>query len=129
MSGDKVVVVEVAGAPLTETIDLKTALQLVLRKPLAHGGLVWGFHEGAKVIEKHATQLCVLAEDWNQPDYIKLVYTDHNVSLISVSSAKTLGEWVGLCKIYSKGKARKVVDCSCVAMKDYGEETLGLHIV
>lgn len=40
MSGDKVVVVEVAGAPLTETIDLKTALQLVLRKPLAHGGLV-----------------------------------------------------------------------------------------
>lgn len=46
-----------------------------------------------------------------------------------MSSAKTLGEWVGLCKIYSKGKARKVVDCSCVAMKDYGEETLGLHIV
>ena len=133
MSGDEAVVVEAAGAPpLGETLDLMTALQLVLRKSLAHGGLVRGLHEGAKVIEKHAAQLCVLAEDCNQPDYIKLVKAlcaDHNVSLISVPSAKTLGEWAGLCKIDSEGKARKVVGCSCVVVKDYGEETPGLHIV
>lgn len=58
-----------------------------------------GLHEGAKVIEKHAAQLCVMAEDCNQPDYIKLVKAlcaDHNVSLISVPSAKTLGEWAGV---------------------------------
>ncbi|KAJ9684984.1 hypothetical protein PVL29_017135 [Vitis rotundifolia] len=78
---------------LGETIDLKTALLLVLRKSLAHVGLVRGFHEGAKVIEKHATQLCVLVEDCNQPDCIKFVCADHNVSLILVLSAKTLGEW------------------------------------
>ena len=92
--------VEAAAAPpLGETLDLMTALQLVLRKSLAHGGLVRGLHEGAKVIEKHAAQLCVLAEDCNQPDYIKLVKAlcaDHNVSLISVPSAKTLGEWAGV---------------------------------
>lgn len=82
-----------------------TALQLVLRKSLAHGGLARGLHEGAKVIEKHAGQLCVLAEDCNQPDYVKLVKAlcaDHNVSLISVPSAKTLGEWVGVSEFLSK---------------------------
>lgn len=89
-----------APAPaLGEPMDTMTALQLVLRKSLAHGGLAKGLHEGAKVIEKHAAQLCVLAEDCNQPDYVKLVKAlcaDHNVSLITVPSAKTLGEWAGV---------------------------------
>lgn len=87
---------------LGEPMDIMTALQLVLKKSLAHGGLARGLHEGAKVIEKHAAQLCVLAEDCNQPDYVKLVKAlcaDHNVSLISVPSAKTLGEWAGVSKI------------------------------
>ena len=89
-----------AAAPaLGEPMDIMTALQLVLKKSLAHSGLARGLHEGAKVIEKHAAQLCVLAEDCNQPDYVKLVKAlcaDHNVSLISVPSAKTLGEWAGV---------------------------------
>nr|GEW25367.1 40S ribosomal protein S12-like [Tanacetum cinerariifolium] len=34
-----------------------------------------------------------------------------------------------LCKIDSEGKARKVVGCSCLVVKDYGEESEGLHIV
>ncbi|CAN1303630.1 40S ribosomal protein S12 [Linum perenne] len=124
-------------------MDLETALQLVLRKALAHGGLTKGLHEAAKVIEKHAAQLCVLAEDCNQADYVKLVKAlcaDHNVSLMTVPSAKTLGEWSGvsisscnilmqLCKIDSEGKARKVVGCSCVVVKDFGEESEGLNIV
>ncbi|THG08669.1 hypothetical protein TEA_011287 [Camellia sinensis var. sinensis] len=132
---EEVVVAAEAPAPapaLGEPMDIMTALQLVLRKSLAHGGVARGLHEGAKVIEKHAAQLCVLAEDCNQPDYVKLVKAlcaDHNVSLITVPSAKTLGEWAGLCKIDSEGKARKVVGCSCVVVKDYGEETEGLHIV
>lgn len=82
-----------------EPMDLMTALQIVLRKSLAHGGLVRGLHEGAKAIEKHAALLCVLAEDCNQPDYIKLVKalcSEHNVSLINVPSAKSLGEWAGV---------------------------------
>ncbi|KAK3041829.1 hypothetical protein RJ639_000345 [Escallonia herrerae] len=119
-------------APLVEPMDTMTALQLVLRKSLAHGGLARGLHEGAKLIEKHAAHLCVLAEDCNQPDYVKLVKAlcaDHNVSLISVPSAKTLGEWAGLCKIDSEGKARKVVGCSCVVVKDYGEDSEGLNVV
>ncbi|CAL5338766.1 unnamed protein product [Camellia sinensis] len=75
MSGEEGVVAAEAPAPapaLGEPMDIMTALQLVLRKSLAHGGLARGLHEGAKVIEKHAGQLCVLAEDCNQPDYVKL---------------------------------------------------------
>lgn len=85
-----------------EPMDIMTALQLVLRKSLAYGGLARGLHEGAKVIEKHAGQLCVLAEDCDQPDYVKLVKAlcaEHNVSLLTVPSAKTLGEWAGVSVI------------------------------
>ena len=84
---------------LGEPMDIMTALQLVLRKSRAHSGLSRGLHEAAKVIEKHAAQLCVLAEDCDQADYVKLVKAlcaDHNVSLITVPSAKTLGEWAGV---------------------------------
>lgn len=80
-------------------MDLMTALQLVLKKSLAHGGLCRGLHEGAKVIEKHAAQLCLLAEDCDQPDYVKLVKAlcaEHNVNLLTIPSAKTLGEWSGV---------------------------------
>ncbi|KAJ4950488.1 hypothetical protein NE237_027320 [Protea cynaroides] len=134
MSGEEVAAaaVEKPAPAIGEPMDIMTALQLVLKKSQAHGGLARGLHEGAKVIEKHAAQLCVVAEDCNQPDYVKLVRAlcaDHNVSLISVPSAKTLGEWAGLCKIDSEGKARKVVGCSCVVVKDYGEESEGLNIV
>ncbi|XP_004288710.1 PREDICTED: 40S ribosomal protein S12-like, partial [Fragaria vesca subsp. vesca] len=122
----------VAAAPaLGEPMDLMTALQLVLRKSLAHGGLTRG-HEAAQVIEKHAAQLCVLAEDCDQADYVKLVKSlcaEHNVNAMTIPSAKTLGEWSGLCKIDSEGKARKVVGCSCVVVKDFGEDTEGLHVV
>ncbi|CAN0927685.1 40S ribosomal protein S12 [Linum grandiflorum] len=139
MSGEEVAVqqpeavpVAAPAAALGEPMDLNTALQLVLRKALAHGGLVKGLHEGAKVIEKNTAQLCVLAEDCNQADYVKLVKAlcaDHNVNLMTVPSAKTLGEWAGLCKIDSEGKARKVVGASMVVVKDFGEESEGLNIV
>ncbi|KAK9109999.1 hypothetical protein Sjap_018059 [Stephania japonica] len=112
--------------------------------------------KSAKVIEKHVAQLCVLVEDCDQADYAKLVKAlcaDNNVNLKTVPSAKTLGEWAGisvtiillflsllkisnavvlllnLSKIDSEGKTRKVVGCSCIVVKDYGEESEGLHIV
>lgn len=97
---EEAAVVEAAAPALGEPMDIMTALQLVLRKSRAHGGLARGLHEAAKVIEKHAAQLCVLAEDCDQPDYVKLVKAlcaDHDVSLISVPNAKTLGEWSGVC--------------------------------
>uniref|UniRef100_A0A8R7QGR1 40S ribosomal protein S12 n=1 Tax=Triticum urartu TaxID=4572 RepID=A0A8R7QGR1_TRIUA len=84
---------------LGEPMDLMTALQLVMKKSSAHDGLVKGLREAAKAIEKHAAQICVLAEDCDQPDYVKLVKAlcaEHNVHLVTVPSAKTLGEWAGV---------------------------------
>ena len=48
-------------------------------------------------------QLCVLAEDCNQPDYKKLVEAlcaEHNVSLLSVPEAKQLGQWAGVRTVH-----------------------------
>lgn len=56
-------------------------------------------------------QLCILAEDCNQPDYKKLIEAlcaEQSVNLISVPEQQTLGQWAGLCKIDSEGEARKV---------------------
>lgn len=74
----------------------------------------------------------IVLQDCDQPDYKKLVEAlchEHNVNLLAVPKAKELGEWAGLCKIDSEGKARKVVGCSCVVIKDYGEETEGLNVL
>ncbi|CAH9121886.1 unnamed protein product [Cuscuta epithymum] len=135
MSGEEVAVaVPEAAAPaaLGEPMDLMTALQLVLKKSRAHGGLLRGVRQCSKAIGKNKAQLCVLADDCDQPDYVKLVKAlcaENNVKLISVPTAKTLGEWSGLCKIDSEGKARKVVGSSCVVVEDYGEDHEGFHII
>lgn len=116
---EEVVVAAEAPAPaLGEPMDIMTALQLVLRKSLAHSGLIRGLHEGAKVIEKHTAQLCVLAEDCNQPDYVKLVKAlcaDHNVNLITVPSAKTLGEWAGVSLICCTNYLLHFDDSLCIS--------------
>ena len=123
-------------APVEEAeegpMDLNAALQLVLKKALAHDGLARGVNECVKAIERGQGQLCVLAQDCNQPDYVKLVEglcKEYNVSLIAVPSNETLGEWAGLCKIDAEGNPRKIVKCSVCVVRDYGEETAGLAVL
>ncbi|TYH56163.1 hypothetical protein ES332_D09G289300v1, partial [Gossypium tomentosum] len=131
-----VALTEVAAA-IGEPMDINTALPLVIRKPRVHGGLARGLHEAAKAIEQHNAHLCVLADDCDQPDYVKLVKApcaDQNVKVPRAPSAKTLGEWMRLhsfympivlhlwmllCKDRFEGKARKVVGCSCVVVKQH----------
>ncbi|ODM92993.1 40S ribosomal protein S12 [Orchesella cincta] len=70
--------------------------------------------------------MCVLADDCDEAMYKKLVIalcTEHNIPLLRVDNNKKLGEWAGLCKIDKEGKARKVVRCSCVVVKDYGGDS------
>ena len=127
-----------AGAPAAaaaapgEALDVNAAVALVLKKALAHDGLARGLHESARALERGTAQLCVLADDCDQPDIKKLVEAlcaEHNVSLLSVPESKQLGAWAGLCKLDAEGEARKVVGCSCAVVTDYGEETEGLAVV
>jgi small subunit ribosomal protein S12e len=113
-------------------MDVNAAVQLVLRKALAHDGLARGLHEAARAIERGQAQLCVLADDCNQPDYKKLIEAlcaEQGVDLLAVPEAKGLGQWAGLCKLDAEGEARKVVGCSCAVVTDYGEETEGLAVL
>lgn len=117
---------------LGEFMDIFIGLQMVLKKVLVYDGFVKGLYESVKVIEKYVVQMCVLVEDCNQFDYMKLVQVfcqEYNVNLVLVFSVKKFGEWVGLCKIDFEGKVWKVVGCFCVVVKDYGEEIEGLNVV
>ena len=114
-----------AAAPPPQ-MDVLTALKEVLKKSLVHDGLARGLHECAKALDRRQAHLCVLASNCSEPAYVALVEAlclEHNIKLIKVPDAKKLGEWVGLCKIDKEGHARKVVACSCVVVKEFGEET------
>ena len=89
-----------AAAPAPgEPMDVNSAVKLVLKKALAHDGLCRGLRETTRAIEKDAAQLCILAEDCDQPDYKKLVEAlcaEKQVHLLSVPEAKQLGQWAGV---------------------------------
>lgn len=82
-----------------EPMDVNTAVQLVLKKALAHDGVSRGLNETARALEKGEAQLAILADDCNQPDYKKLIEAlckEHGTPLLSVPEAKQLGQWAGV---------------------------------
>lgn len=95
-----------------------------------HDGLARGLRECAKALDRRQAHLCVLNESCTEAEYIKLIEAlcnEHKINLIKVSDPKALGTWAGLCKIDRDGTPRKVVGCSCVVVKDYGQESGELH--
>ncbi|KAK2153340.1 hypothetical protein LSH36_300g03011 [Paralvinella palmiformis] len=123
---------DVPTAPSGGAMDINAAIQEVLKTSLIHDGLAHGLHECAKALDKRQAHLCILANNCDEPMYVKLVEAlcaGHGINLIKVDNTKKLGEWAGLCKIDKEGKARKVVGCSCVAVKDYGEESMAVHVL
>eukprot|EP00730_Choanoeca_flexa_P016128 TRINITY_DN7561_c0_g1_i3.p1 TRINITY_DN7561_c0_g1~~TRINITY_DN7561_c0_g1_i3.p1 ORF type:complete len:148 (+),score=50.76 TRINITY_DN7561_c0_g1_i3:117-560(+) len=111
-----------AAAPAGK-MDTMTALQEVLKNAVYVDGLARGVHEVTKALDKGAAHLCVLASKCDEPNIVKLVEAlcaERNINLIKVDDRKLLGQWAGLCKLDQDGTARKVVGCSCVAVKDYG---------
>merc|ERR1712187_430127 len=102
------------------------ALKGVLRISLIHDGLARGLREAAKALDRRQAHMCVLNEGCEEEAYKKLVValcSEHKIPLIKVPDGKQLGEWAGLCQLDREGNARKVVNCSCVVVKDWGEES------
>jgi len=107
-------------------LDPQSALKSVLRTSLFHDGLARGLKESVKALDRREAHLCVLSSACNEPAYVKLITalcSEHSIPLIKVEDGKTLGEWVGLCKYNSEGRAVKVVGCSCAVIRTWGEET------
>ena len=125
------------------------ALKGVLKIALIHDGLARGLREASKALDRRQAHMCVLNEACEEEAYKKLVVAlcgEHKIPLIKVPDGKQLGEWAGLCmfpletkkewardrsltgfgcagQIDREGNARKVVNCSCVVVKDWGEES------
>jgi len=106
--------------------NAESALQQVLKTSLIHDGLARGLRESVKALDRQKAHLCVLAKNCDEPAYVKLITalcTEHGIPITHVEERKQLGEWVGLCRRKKDGGAVKVVGCSCVVIKSWGEET------
>ena len=141
--------VEVPADNASGSMSVLDALKGVLKISLIHDGLARGLREASKALDRRQAHMCVLNEACEEEAYKKLVVAlcgEHKIPLIKVPDGKQLGEWAGLCKlcpsrlcetvtwdvfadslftgqIDREGNARKVVNCSCVVVKDWGEES------
>lgn len=107
-------------------MDVLSAVKVVLKKALVSDGILRGLRECVKSLDKKEPHLCILASNCSEPGYTKLITAlckEHNINLLKVPDNKQLGEWAGLCKLDPSGVPRKVVGCSCVVIKNYGEAT------
>jgi len=124
----------VAAAPVEAEVPLTIdeALKQVLKKSLIHDGLARGLKESVKALDRQRAHLCLLAKSCDHPEYVKLITAlckEYNIPLQKVEDGKQLGEWSGLCKIDGNGNARRVVNCSVVVVKSWGEESHARSVV
>ncbi|POW01464.1 hypothetical protein PSHT_12509 [Puccinia striiformis] len=118
---EEVEVTKEADAPKGGQMSVDDALKKVLKTSLS-----------AKALDKRQAHLCVLNEGCTEEAYVKLIEalcSEHKINLIKVADGKHLGEWCGLCKIDRDGTARKVVSCSCVVVKEFGQESEALNVL
>ncbi|EFP77366.1 40S ribosomal protein S12 [Puccinia graminis f. sp. tritici CRL 75-36-700-3] len=132
VAAEEVEVTQDADAPKGGQMSVEDALKKVLKTALVHDGLARGLREAAKALDKRQAHLCVLNEGCTEEAYVKLIEalcSEHKINLIKVGDGKLLGEWCGLCKIDRDGTARKVVSCSCVVVKEFGQESEALNVL
>merc|ERR1712216_172193 len=86
-------------------------LQQVLKKAAVQpDGLARGLREAVKALDRKVAHLCILAQDCDSAEYVRLVGAlaqEHSIPIIKVPDGKQLGEWVGLCKLDREGRPRR----------------------
>ncbi|KII61456.1 40S ribosomal protein S12 [Thelohanellus kitauei] len=84
--------------------------------------LSMGINESVRSLETRDAQLCVLAGDCDEANYVALVNglaKENSVPLYKFPHGqKKLGEMLGLCKMDREGKPRKVIRCSCFVVRN-----------
>ncbi|BFZ55784.1 40S ribosomal protein S12 [Savitreella phatthalungensis] len=124
--------VSAEGAAPKGQMSIEDALKEVLKRSLVNDGLARGLKEATKALDRRQAHLCVLCESCDEEAYTKLIEAlcaEHKINLIKVADAKKLGEMAGLCVLDREGNPRKVVGCSCVVVKDFGEDSEALHVL
>merc|ERR1711962_926834 len=111
-------------APAAGQYSVETAVQETLKHAQHRDGLSRGLNEAVRALEKRDALICVLAENCDEANYVRLIEAlcvEHQIPILKIGDNKTLGEWAGLCKIDREGNARKVVGCSCVVVRSVDE--------
>ncbi|ORY85633.1 40S ribosomal protein-like protein S12 [Protomyces lactucae-debilis] len=124
--------VEVSADAPKGKMSVEDALKDVLKRALVNDGLARGLKECAKALDRRQAHLCVLCESCDEEAYTKLIEAlcaEHKINLIKVGDNKKLGEMAGLCVLDREGNPRKVVGCSCVVVKDFGEDSEALQVL
>jgi small subunit ribosomal protein S12e len=106
-------------------LDHPTAIQNLIKSALLYGKLYRGLRESTQALARGEAAMCVLAESCDNDMYKQLVEAlckKHNVPILQVASGEDLGQWAGLCKIDKEGKARQIVNCSCVVIAEAGTD-------
>ena len=88
-------------------------------------GLCKGLNEVCKALDRKQAQLCVLAENCDDPKYKKLITAlakSNGIPVITIENRNDIGEWLGHCKYDKEGKARKVKLVKCQTR--YGKKLL-----
>ncbi|CAD2219541.1 small subunit ribosomal protein S12e [Angomonas deanei] len=108
---------------------LEDAIRIVIRKSYESNGLVRGLSEVTRALDKRNVHLAVLADDCDDEEYKKLVTAlakQGNIDLINVESREKLAEWAGLSRVKPASGETKIVKCSCIAIREFGERSRAL---
>ncbi|KAF0990543.1 hypothetical protein HZS_3921 [Henneguya salminicola] len=85
-------------------------------------GLSVGIKQSIRALECRDAQLCVLAGDCDDTNYVAIITALCKESKVPIyqfgDGQKKLGELLGLCKLDRDGKPRKVVRCSCFVVRN-----------
>jgi small subunit ribosomal protein S12e len=135
---EKPTVNETAAAPAAaavedeEPADTTQALSIVIKKSMEANGLIRGISQVARALDSRTAHLCILADDCEEQQYKKLIAAlcqVNNIDLVRVPKREELAEWAGLVKRDRTGAVKKHFKCSCIAIRNFGEQTKALTML
>merc|ERR1712088_261411 len=69
-------------------------------------GLSRGLNEAVRALERKDALICLLAENCDEANYVRLVEAlcrENQIPVLKIGDNKPLGEWAGLCKTDREG--------------------------
>jgi small subunit ribosomal protein S12e len=115
-----------------EPEDVMSALAIVIKKSIEVNGLIRGISQVARALDSRTAHLCILADDCEEAQYKKLIAalcSVNNIDLVRVPKREELAEWAGLVKRDRTGAVKKHFKCSCVAIRNFGEQSKALEML